>query len=207
MKNGSVCARQGTEHPIPLSTISPRPLRADARRNREKVLAAAADAFAEAGLDAQVEDIARRASVGVGTLYRHFPTKEALFDGLARAHFAQLTEIIEATKPGADPWAALQAAIWRCAEAIAGNVALCEVIAGHPAAIAAAAEGQQRLEAATARLIDGARAQGAIREDATVQDVRTIMCGFGHVAAAQRAGGRLDWQRYLTIALDGLRAR
>jgi AcrR family transcriptional regulator len=190
-----------------LSTVSPRPQRADARRNREKVLAAAAEAFAESGLDAQVEDIARRAGVGVGTLYRHFPTKEALFDALAHAHFERLTAIVEAAGPGADAWQDFEDAIWRCADAIAGNVALCEIIGGHPGAIAAAAAGQERLQAATAWLIDGARAQGAIREDATVLDVRTIMCGFGHVAAAQRAGTAVDWQRYLTLALDGLRAR
>ena len=192
---------------IALSTVSSRPLRADARRNRAKLLAAAAEAFAETGLDTQVEDIARRASVGVGTVYRHFPTKEALVDALARAHFERLADIVEAAYEGEDPWHELETAIWQCAEAISGNVALCEIIGGHPGAVAAAAEGQTRLQAATGRLIDGARAQGTIRGDATVLDVGTIMCGFGHVAAVQRAGGQLDWQRYLTIALDGLRAR
>ncbi len=190
-----------------MSTISSRPQRADARRNREKILSAAADAFAETGLDAQVEDIARRAGVGVGTLYRHFPTKEALFDALAREHFERLADIVEAIDPGADPWRAFEDAIWQCARAVADNVALCEIIAGHPGTMAAAAAGQERLQAATALLIDGARTQGAIREDATVSDVRTIMCGFGHVAAAQHAGAPLDWRRYLEIALDGLRAR
>ncbi|MDX6719968.1 MAG: hypothetical protein QOJ63_2222 [Solirubrobacteraceae bacterium] len=164
-------------------------------------------AFAEAGLNAQVEDIARRASVGVGTVYRHFPTKEALVDALARAHFEQLADIVEAAEGKGDPWEDFAGAIWRCAESTAGDVALCEIIGGHPSAVAAAAAGQRRLEAASARLIDGARTQRAIREDATVDDVRTIMCGFGHVAAAQRAGAPLDWRRYLTIALDGLRAR
>lgn len=190
-----------------MSTIASRPLRADARRNREKVLAAAAVAFAEAGLDAQVEDIARRASVGVGTVYRHFPTKEILVDALAGEHFEQLADIVEASDRGGDPWDAFSGAIWRCAESTAGNVALCEIIGGRPSVIAAACGGQRRLEAASARLIDAARATGAIRDDATVDDVRTIMCGFGHVAAAQRAGAPLDWRRYLTIALDGLRAR
>ena len=67
----------------------------------------------------------------------------------------------------------------------------------------------QRVESTgtSRRLIDGARTQGSIREDATVLDVRTTLCGFGHVAAAQRAAAPAGWQRYLTIALDGLRAR
>jgi len=190
-----------------LSTIVSKPLRADARRNREKLLAAASAAFAEAGLDAQIDDIARRAGVGVGTVYRHFPTKEALVAALAEAHFERLADIVEAGAPTDEPWEALSAAIWRCAGMTAGDVALCEVIGGHPRAVEAAALGQLRLEVATRRLIDGARAQGTIREDATVDDVRTIMCGFGHIAAAQHAGGPQDWRRYLTIALDGLRAR
>jgi AcrR family transcriptional regulator len=190
-----------------LSTIVSKPLRADARRNREKVLAAAASAFAEAGLDAQIDDIARRASVGVGTVYRHFPTKEALVAALAEAHFEQLADIVEAAAGEDDPWQAFEGALWRCAETTAGDVALCEIIGGHPSAVEAAAAGQQRLHAAVATLIDGARAQGTMREDAGVRDVQTIMCGFGHVAGAQRAGGPQDWRRYLTIALDGLRAR
>ncbi len=190
-----------------MSTIVTKPLRADARRNREKVLAAASAAFAETGLDAQIDDIARRAGVGVGTVYRHFPTKEALVAALAEAHFERLADIVEGSAVAGEPWDALCAGIWRCAEMTAGDAALCEVIGGHPNAMQTAALGELRLEAATRRLIDGARAQGTIREDATVDDVRTIMCGFGHVAAAQRAGGLQDWRRYLTIALDGLRAR
>ena len=190
-----------------MSTIVSKPLRADARRNREKVLAAAAAAFAEAGLDAQIDDIARRASVGVGTVYRHFPTKEALVAALAETHFEQLADIVEAAAREADPWQAFEGALWCCAETTAGDVALCEIIGGHPSAVEAAAVGQRRLHAAVATLIDGARAQGTMREDACVGDVQTIMCGFGHVAGAQRAGGPQDWRRYLTIALDGLRAR
>ena len=196
------------EAPIALSTALSRPLRADARRNRERILAAAATAFAEGGLEAQMEDIARGAGVGVGTVYRHFPTKDALVGALAAAHFERLAGIVEAaSEEGGDAWEALSGALWRCAETTYGDVALCELIAGRPGAVAVAAAGQERLRDATGRLIDGARAQGTIREDATVQDVGTIMCGFGHVAAAQRAGGRMDARRYLTIALDGLRAR
>ena len=191
-----------------MSTTARRPLRADARRNREKVVAAAAAAFAESGLEAQMEDIARRAGVGVGTLYRHFPTKETLVDALAAAHFERLAAIAEAAleDPG-DPWDVFAAAIWRAANAVAADVAWCELIGGRPSAAEAASRGQKRLAAAMTTLIARAQAAHVMREDATVEDVRTIMCGFGHVAAAQRAGGALDWERYLEIALDGLRSR
>lgn len=191
-----------------MSTIVPRPLRADARRNREKVLAAAAAAFGETGIDTQVEDIARRAGVGVGTVYRHFPTKDALVEALAEAHFDRLADVVEAAlELEGDPWTIFSDTIWGTAAPAAADVAWCEIIAGHPRSVEAAAHSQQRLAAATAKLIERAQAGGAMRRDATVADVKTIMCGFGHIAASQRAGAPVDWQRYLTIALDGLRAR
>jgi AcrR family transcriptional regulator len=191
-----------------LSTTARRPLRADARRNREKILVAAAAAFGQSGLESQVEDIARRAGVGVGTVYRHFPTKDALVTALAEAHFERLADTAEAAlAEGGNAWDALAAAIWRVAESGAADVAWCEIIAGHPSAVAGGMRGQQRLGAATAALIERAQAAGLMRADATVHDVQAIMCGLGHVATAQRIGAALNWRRYLEIALDGLRAR
>lgn len=191
-----------------MSTSAHRPLRADARRNREKVVSAAAEAFAESGLDAQVEDIARRAGVGVGTLYRHFPTKDALVDALAEDHFHRLADTVEAAldEPG-DGWERFAATIWRIAKTVAADVAWCEIVGGHPTAVQTASRGQHRLAAATSALLARAQESGAMRPDVTFADISTIMCGFGHIAAAQRAGAQLDWERYLAIALDGLRAR
>ena len=191
-----------------MSTTAHRPLRADARRNHDKVLAAAAAAFAESGLEAQVEDIARRAGVGVGTVYRHFPTKDALVEALAEQHFGRLAAIAEAAlEEQGDAWQIFAATIWSAARAAAGDIAWCEILGGRPSAVQAATRGRERLSAAMATLIDRAQRAGAMRSDATVEDVKTIMCGFGHVAAAQRAGAELNWERYLQIALDGLRAR
>ena len=194
-----------------LSTLVPRtdrPLRADARRNREKILAAATAAFRESGLDSQVEDIARRAGVGVGTVYRHFPTKETLVTALAEAHFDRLADIVEAAlAQDGDAWDIFAAAIWRAAEPAAGDLAWCEIIAGHQSHLGRRLQGQLRLAAASAALIERAQAAGRIRPDASVEDLQAIMCGLGHVATSARAGAPLDWRRYLTIALDGLRAR
>jgi AcrR family transcriptional regulator len=208
MNIGSVCRGQATEGRFRVSTTDHRPLRADARRNREKVVAAAALAFAEDGLEAQVEEIARRAGVGVGTVYRHFPTKEALVEALAVQHFERLAQIAEAAvEERGDPWQIFSSAIWRSATAAAADVAWCEIIGGQPAAVQAASREQRRLAAALETLIGRAQRAGGMRADATVHDIRTIMCGFGHVAAAQRSGATLDWRRYLDIALDGLRTR
>jgi AcrR family transcriptional regulator len=191
-----------------LSTLAPRPLRADARRNREKILAAATAAFRDGGLDSQVEDIARRAGVGVGTVYRHFPTKEALVTALAEAHFDRLADIVEeALAQEGDAWEVFSAAIWRAAEPAAGDIAWCEIIAGAQSRLNGRLRGQLRLAAASDALIKRAQTTGQIRADAGVTDLQAIMCGLGHVATAGRAGAPLDWRRYLTIALDGLRAR
>ena len=191
-----------------MSTVAHRPLRADARRNREKILAAAGEAFGRSGLECQVEDIARRAGVGVGTVYRHFPTKDALVTALAEAYVERLADTVEAAfHEGGDPWDSFVAAIWRAAEPVVADVAWCEIVAGHASVSDGALPGQQRLAAATGTLIERAQAAGCMRADATVQDVRTMMCGLGHVATAQRAGAPLDWRRYLEIALDGLRTR
>jgi len=208
MKVGSACCWNYTEGTFRLSIIAARPLRADARRNREKVLAAAAAVFAQSGIEAQVEDIARRAGVGVGTVYRHFPTKEALVTAMAEAHFNRLSAAVEnAIDETGEPWDVFVATVWRSASEAAADIAWCEIMAGHPSAVHAVAAGRERLATATATLIGRAQARGAMRADATVKDITTIMCGFGHVAAAQRAGAAVDWERYLTIALDGLRAR
>lgn len=191
-----------------LSTRELRPLRADARRNREKILTAAIAAFTESGLETQVEDIARRAGVGVGTVYRHFPTKDALITALAEAHFARLADIAEAgLRAEGDAWDVFARTIWQAAEPAAADVAWCEIIAGRPHAGDELLPGQERLVAASAELIRRAQAAGVMRADADVGDIQTIMCGLGHVATAQRGGMALDWRRYLTIALDGLRAR
>jgi AcrR family transcriptional regulator len=191
-----------------LSTIAHRPQRADARRNREKVLEAACAAFGQTGIDTQMEDIARRAGLGVGTVYRHFPTKDALVEALAVAHFDRLADSVEAAlATEGDPWAVFTDTIWSTAAPAAADVAWCEIIAMHPRSVEAAAVGQQRLATATAELIGRAQAAGQLRADATVADIRTIMCGFGHIAASQRTGAPVDWKRYLTITIDGLRAR
>ena len=93
-----------------------RPLRADARRNRERVLKAARAVFSARGRDAHLEDVARRAKVGVGTVYRHFPTKEALLEALAREQFELITEWAREAQDAPDAWEALQALLWRGAE-------------------------------------------------------------------------------------------
>ena len=185
---------------VSIDTQDPtRPLRADARRNRERILKAARAVFSAQGRDAHLEDVARRAKVGVGTVYRHFPTKETLLEALAREQFDTLTAWAREAQDAPDAWPAFEAMIWRGAELQASDRALMEAVAEFKPSVARQAE---ELQACIDRLVSRAKAEGSMRSDATGDDVRLMMCGLGSVM--QMAGD--GWRRYLTVMLDGLRA-
>ena len=180
-------------------TTTPRRQRADARRNHESVLEAARLQFAEHGLDAQIDEIARGAGVGVGTVYRHFPTKGALLEALAREQFELLTQWCLEAEAEPDAWAAFNAMIWRGAELQASDRALMEAVTDFKPSVARQAS---ELHASIERLMRRAQAQGEMRPDATGADVQLMMCGLGSVMQMSGDG----WRRYLTVMLDGLRA-
>src|SRR3954469_3404996 len=182
-----------------------RPLRADARRNRERVLTAARAVFAQQGREAQMDDVARQAEVGVGTVYRHFPTKEALIEALALEAFervaAQAREALELE----DPWAALSHALWAGAEILAGDRALSELMALLPGPITQGAQVEQDLNATMTELLRRAREAGVLRPDIVLDDIVMVMCGIG--SATRKAHQCPEaWRRHVTIVVDGLRA-
>src|SRR3954465_3690398 len=111
-----------------MTQVAGRPLRADARRNRERVLTAAREVFAEHGSEAQMDDVARRAEVGVGTVYRHFPTKEALFAALLEDTFARIADRARLALEQEDAWEAFTALMWDAGESLAGDRALAEAM-------------------------------------------------------------------------------
>jgi AcrR family transcriptional regulator len=187
-----------------ISVPPEKPLRADARRNREKVMAAARAAFAEHGSDAQMDDVARRAEVGVGTVYRHFPTKEALFVALLEDTFARIADRARATLEQEDAWAAFTALMWDAGESLAGDRALAEAMQAD--LTLEPCPGQKELSSITAQLIERAKAAGAMREDALLEDVPMVMCGVGS-ATVRKHPCPDAWRRHLAIVLDGLRAR
>jgi AcrR family transcriptional regulator len=186
-----------------------RPQRADAVRNRAAVIEAAKAAFADEGLDADMASIAERAGVGVGTVYRHFPTKDALLAALMTDHFERLVDIAErAEAEGGSPWEAIEKLVWDCAQRSAEDHALCEILS-QPPPLLATLPAPQKLGEVSGRLVAAGVADGSVRPDATAADIPMMMCGFGKIAALQRRGTApgTDWHRYLTIMLDGLRAR
>ena len=182
-------------------------MRADATRNRAKVLKAARETFADEGMEAEIAAIAQRAGVGVGTVYRSFPTKVALLTALTEEHFELLAQIGEqAEAETGDAWEAIEDMLWRAAERTAADHGMCEVLANRPRE-SAGLPASRRLRELTGRLVEKAKAEGTMRADATIDDIPMMMCGFGRVAAAQRDGSPMDWRRYLQLMIDGLRAR
>jgi AcrR family transcriptional regulator len=182
-----------------------RPLRADARRNRERVLVAARETFAADGLDAQVDDVADRAGVGVGTVYRHFPTKEALIDAVAAAGYEEICSIARESLEQDDPWEAFSDFMWRGARMHRHDRAQCEINSTRPDVVQRVFGDKQELLGLVAQLIERGQAAGAIRADLTADDMPTIWCSLG--AAQQRSPNDARWERYLQVVLDGLRAR
>jgi AcrR family transcriptional regulator len=187
-----------------MSTLE-KPLRADARRNRERVLAAARAVFAEQGIDAQMDDVARRAEVGVGTVYRHFPTKEALLNALSDELFAVVAGYTRSLLALDDPWEAFTRAMWFGAEKTAGDRAFSEIMAVNHGMPPRTCPGKQDLFVTVAELMDRCKAAGRMRPDAMVDDIGLMMCGVG--SASQMEHPVPDaWRRHLAIMLDGLRA-
>jgi AcrR family transcriptional regulator len=180
------------------------PLRADARRNRELILSAADAAFAEEGLGVPVDEIARRAGVGAGTLYRHFPTKEALFEAVLVAHFDQITERARDLAERGDPDEALFEFMTCIGQEAASKRNLIEALAGAGVDIhQTAPESKRAVEEAFRHLLSQAQTAGSIRSDVTIDDLFGLImgtCAIGNPAAdASQA-------RMLAIVFDGMRA-
>ncbi len=180
--------------------------RADARRNREAVLEAAREGFGREGLECQIEEVARAAGVGVGTVYRHFPNKEALVDALIEYRFQRISERAAEALEEDDPWEAFCGLLRWSAEYQAQDRALSELISQRPATARLGAS-KAGLEERTQELIRRAQRSGQMRRDLVVEDVPTLMCALGAATGAhEQSMTALNWQRFLAIMLDGMRA-
>lgn len=186
-----------------MTSVTPRPLRADARRNRERILEAARRVFGERGASAQIHEVAAEAGLGVGTLYRHFPTKDALFSALVAEKFALFHEHAEAAAAVADPWEAFAGMLRAHAGAMVADASVREVMARVPQELDC--EGAQEAYAATAgRVIERAIDAGVLRADFALSEIPMVMCGVTTMVDHDIPGG--DWRRFLEIVLDGLHA-
>jgi AcrR family transcriptional regulator len=180
--------------------------RADAVRNRDRVLEAAKAVFSAGGADASLEAVARRAGVGIGTLYRHFPTREALYEAVYRREVEQLGELAEQLKNEAKPVDALRR--W-----LRSNVEFVATKKGMSAALALAAHGSKelhssafdRLTRAVSALLDRAIAAGQIRSDVSPADLLRALIGMCYMH--DQPGWQSSVLRLLDVFVDGLRVR
>ena len=188
------------------SAATVRKPRADAIRNRERVLEAAKAVFSAGGPDASLEAVARRAGVGIGTLYRHFPTREALFEAVYRREVQQLGELAEQLKSEADPVDALRR--W-----LRSNVEFVATKKGMSAALALAVQGSseltafsfERLSKAVGALLDRAVAAGEIRSDISPEDLLRALVGMCYLH--DQPGWQKSVVRLLDVFVDGLRVK
>jgi AcrR family transcriptional regulator len=189
---------------VTIDTTNPsdRPLRADARRNRERIVEAARIVFATHGADAQIDDIARAAGVGVGTVYRHFPHKEALLGELLVERFRRMADTAERALQVEDPWEAFAGMLRANAEFCAKEIGVQQALARGPDAWEYAAPEIDRLRDTAAKLIARAQAAGVMRQDFVVDDIPMLMSGL----TATMAVPGYDWRRHLEIIVAGIRA-
>jgi AcrR family transcriptional regulator len=182
--------------------MAERPLRADAARNRAKVLRVAYETFAAEGLAVPVDEIARRAGVGAGTVYRHFPTKEALFQAIVADRMGRLLEKARGLM-NADPGRALFEFLHVMVTETAADLGLADAMAGTGLDLGTALpDGERELRAVLAELLDRAQRAGTARSDVDAGDIKTLLVGL---QAMQRYRGG-DAERVLRVVRDGLTA-
>jgi AcrR family transcriptional regulator len=173
--------------------------RRDAVANRERILAAAAEAFGRDGLGVSMVEIARRAGVGNATVHRNYPCKQLLLDELFDEWFARRRAAAAAALADPDPWAGLSGFI---EDAFADASA-------HRAAgdlYAVRMRGRERLRSALDRLVRRAQADGSMRSDVTTEDVMLLMLGVGRTIEVTAGCDDQQWRRHLGVVLHGLRA-
>jgi AcrR family transcriptional regulator len=182
-----------------------RPLRADALRNRAILLEAAGTVFQRDGLATQMDAIATEAGLGVGTLYRHFPTRAALIAVLIQEGLQRLGASAEAAAQVEDPWAAVEGLVWQFAAFEAEDRGLLDILADDEPRSAPAEASMAALMDRLATLVARAQAAGAMRADISAVDVVTAVCGIGKMMRPGTDDDAARGRRLVGVILDGLR--
>jgi AcrR family transcriptional regulator len=187
------------------SEAGPRPLRRDAERNRQRILRAAAEVFNERGLEVSLDEIARHAGVGVGTVYRRFRTKEELVEALFMDRLASVAAIAEQALAAPDPWAGLVSFIEQMAGIMAGDLGLRQILMFATYGRDLVAVARQHNAPLVERLVARAQEAGLLRADLRQSDVMFIVFMLTEAAQLAQAASPDIWRRYLTLILDGMR--
>jgi AcrR family transcriptional regulator len=208
--SGSSVARRSICEAVPVTVTeraSTKPLRRDAERNRERILQAAREVFAERGIDVTLHDIARHAGLGVGTIYRRFANREELIDALFVDNFDRLGELAREALVAEDPWEGFSTFFTESVAAMANDRGLWIVMT------TAASKGRnflvarERVGALVQQLLRRAQDAGVLRADLCPDDLPVLNVILGSGADFMADAAPQVWRRYVGIVLDGLRER
>ncbi len=184
-----------------------RPLRSDASRNQARVLEAAGELLAERGLDVTMDEIARRAGVGVGTAYRRFGSRDELLAALFEERTRAYLELAERALALPDPWDGLATFLERSAELQARDRGLHDLLRGDPRMTERVRAIRETILPLVERVVERARATGDVRPDLEGRDVPLLGLMLSQVVETGREVAPDLWRRYLTLLLDGIRTR
>jgi AcrR family transcriptional regulator len=183
------------------------PLRADAERNRQRLLAAAKELFRTQGLDVTLDDVARHAGVGTGTAYRRFPNKDALIDALMVDRIGELAALAQECLEDPDPWTALAGYFERALALQAADRGLKEVLFSSGRGRERSVQARKAIAPVVMKLVQRAIDAGAVRSDISTSDVPVINFMVNTIVDFGRDVRPDLYKRYLAIVLDGLRPR
>jgi AcrR family transcriptional regulator len=181
-----------------------RPLRADAERNRQRIVDAAKTLFAERGVDVSVEDIAAAAGVGIGTFYRRFPDRESLVEAVFATKLERVTQLAREALDSEDAWQAFRTFLMTVARMHARDRGLKDVLLSSDRGREQAAAFRETIQPLVRQLIDRAKATGALREDVSLFDIVMIYQAVGAIADITRDVSPDYFERTLTLLVDGL---
>jgi AcrR family transcriptional regulator len=203
--NVTQCPADGNG-PGPVECAQPtRPLRRDAERNRQRILKAALEVFTERGLDASLDEVARHAGVGVGTVYRRFRTKEELVEALFVNRIEEVAALAEEATRAADPWSGLACFMEQAATILAEDTGLRQMLMFATYGGDRVRYARQRNAPLVTKLVERAQAAGQLRSDLRPTDIPFIVFVLTDAAQFARRVNPDIWRRYLTLILDGLR--
>jgi AcrR family transcriptional regulator len=182
-----------------------RPLRRDAERNRQRILEAASEVFTEQGLEVSLDEVARQAGVGVGTVYRRFRTKDELVEALFDDRIDAIARVAERAAEEPDPWTGLASFMEQMAELLAGDLGLRQMLMFATYGQDRVAYARQRNAPLVERLLKRAQAAGQVRPDLMLTDIPFLVFVLTEAAQLARPARPDLWRRYLALILDGMR--
>jgi AcrR family transcriptional regulator len=196
----------GVTLPSMATVESPTALRADAARNRERIIEAAIELFGERGYEASTAEIAARAGVGEATLFRRFPTKDDLITAIVQVMLEEAAVVATSCLEEEDPWRGVERFLYEMADRASQDHGISDANKEQCMASPALAGERRRVLDLTAQLVKRAQAAGVLRDDVAGQDLMFLMGAVASVSEVPFTGLRPDlWKRYLGIVLDGLR--